>query len=147
MHHVLFLLVLAASDESKIGAALDGFHTAAAKADEKAYFGLLADNAAFLGTDATERWTKEEFRKFCKPYFDKGKGWLYVPRNRHITLTADGKTAWFDELLDSKSYGVCRGSGVLTRAADGWKIAQYNLSIPIPNEAWPKVKPLLEKKP
>lgn len=29
--------------------------------------------------------------------------------------------------------GLCRGSGVLVRIGSAWKIAQYNLSIPIPN--------------
>ncbi|MBZ0089190.1 MAG: nuclear transport factor 2 family protein, partial [Thermoanaerobaculia bacterium] len=36
--------------------------------------------------------------------------------------------------LDSATYGACRGSGVLEKTATGWKIAQYNLSIPIPND-------------
>jgi hypothetical protein len=36
-------------------------------------------------------------------------------------------------LLDSASYGECRGSGVLRQVGGDWKIAQYNLSIPIPN--------------
>ena len=33
-----------------------------------------------------------------------------------------------------KSYGTCRGTGVLKLTADGWRIVQYSLSIPIPNE-------------
>ena len=42
--------------------------------------------------------------------------------------------AWFDEALDTPNMGPCRGSGVLVRGGDAWKIAQYNLSIPIPND-------------
>ncbi len=30
--------------------------------------------------------------------------------------------------------GACRGSGVLVLSGGAWKIAQYNLSIPIPND-------------
>ena len=30
--------------------------------------------------------------------------------------------------------GLCRGSGVLTKEKTGWKIAQYNPSIPAPND-------------
>jgi hypothetical protein len=30
--------------------------------------------------------------------------------------------------------GICRGSGVLKRTKDGWKIEHYVLSISIPNE-------------
>ena len=50
------------------------------------------------------------------------------------SLAEDGRTAWFDEALDSASYGECRGSGALQLYQDGWKIEQYNLTIPIPNE-------------
>lgn len=134
----------AAAESKKIDAVLDGFHAAAAKADEKAYFGALAENAVFLGTDATERWTKEQFRAFCKPYFTKGQGWLYAPKQRKIDFAADGRTAWFDELLENKKNGLCRGSGVLMLVGGDWKIAQYNLSIPIPNDVWPKVKPFID---
>ena len=46
----------------------------------------------------------------------------------------DGAVAWFDELLSHEKLGTCRGSGVLVREEGGWKVAQYNLSVPIPNE-------------
>ena len=42
--------------------------------------------------------------------------------------------AYFDELLDSKSYGTSRGTGVLVKGAHGWRIAQYALTFPIPND-------------
>lgn len=113
---------------------LDAFHDAAARADEPAYFALLADSAVFLGTDATERWTKEEFLAFARPHFASGKGWRFVPRDRQVALSADGRVAWFDELLDSESYGECRGTGVLERIGDHWLIQQYHLTIPVPNE-------------
>jgi ketosteroid isomerase-like protein len=116
-----------------IARAIDDFHDAAAKSDANRYFEHLTKDAVFLGTDASERWTKPEFEAFARPYFDEGKGWTYTSTTRHITL-APGKThAFFDELLENEHYGTCRGSGVL-RLEDGrWRIAQYNLSIPIPN--------------
>lgn len=120
--------------EVQVGRVLDDFHRAAAAANEEAYFGLLAENAVFLGTDGSERWEKEAFRSFAHPHFAKGQGWSFTPRDRHVTFSADGKVAWFDEALDSATYGACRGSGVLEKTATGWKIAQYNLSIPIPND-------------
>lgn len=121
------------SETAAIGTVLDAFHTAASKADEPAYFDLLAPNAVFLGTDATERWDKTAFRAFAHPYFSQGKGWTFKPRDRHVDLARDGKIAWFDELLDSESYGECRGTGVLEKIDGGWKITQYHLTIPMPN--------------
>ncbi|HEV7671623.1 MAG TPA: nuclear transport factor 2 family protein [Thermoanaerobaculia bacterium] len=113
---------------------LDAFHAAAAKADEKTYFALFAPAGVFLGTDATERWDKTAFQAFAHPYFAKGTAWTFLPRNRHVDLSADGRVAWFDELLDSASYGECRGSGVLEKIDGAWKVQQYNLTIPLPND-------------
>src|SRR5882672_7680951 len=86
-----------AAGPEAIAKVLDDFHDAAANADEKRYFGHFADDAVFLGTDASERWTKKEFLAYAKPFFDQGRGWTYFPREgkRNITVSADGKTAWF----------------------------------------------------
>ncbi len=127
-------LTVAAADTTAIASVVDAFHSAASRTDEEAYFALLAPNAVFLGTDATERWDKEAFRAFSHLYFSQGKGWTFTPRNRHIDLSRDGKVAWFDELLDSATYGECRGSGVLEKLDGGWKITQYHLTIPMPND-------------
>jgi len=123
-----------AAESATVSGVLDAFHAAAARADEEAYFALLAPNGVFLGTDATERWDKTAFQAFAHPYFAKGKAWTFTPRNRHIDFSRDGRVAWFDELLDSASYGECRGSGALEKTEGGWKITQYNLSIPMPND-------------
>lgn len=123
-----------APEAAAVAEVLDAFHDAAARADEPAYFALLADSAVFLGTDARERWTKGEFLAFARPHFASGKGWRFVPRDRQVALSADGRVAWFDELLDSESYGECRGTGVLERLGDRWLIQQYHLTIPVPNE-------------
>lgn len=56
------------------------------------------------------------------------------PHGRHVILSPAGDVAWFDEKLDSASYGDCRGTGVVGRDGDTWKIAHYNLTIPIPND-------------
>lgn len=112
---------------------LDSFHQAAAEANYDEYMELLADNAIYLGTDSGERWNKLEFSAFVKPYFSQGKGWLYQPIERHITVTQAKNIVFFDELLENKNYGRCRGSGLLIKTNQGWKILQYNLSIPVPN--------------
>jgi hypothetical protein len=130
---------LAASpDEAAVGATLDAFHAAAAHSDFKAYFGLFTPDGVFIGTDAAERWTVPAFRTYAKPAFDAGKGWTYLPRaaSRHVTIAAISCrcVAYFDELLDSKSYGTSRGTGVLIKGPSGWRIAQYALTFPIPND-------------
>ena len=116
-----------------VDAVLTAFHQAASDANRKGYFGLLADQAVFLGTDGSERWTKREFEAAYGPYMDSGRGWTYLSSHRNITIGTGGAIAWFDEALSSEGYGPCRGSGVLVKTEKGWRIAQYNLSIPIPN--------------
>ncbi|MBV19632.1 MAG: hypothetical protein CL870_00845 [Cytophagia bacterium] len=54
--------------------------------------------------------------------------------NRNIYLNNNKNTAWFDEELSNEKYGVFRGTGVLIKTDEGWKISQYNLLLPIPNE-------------
>jgi metallo-beta-lactamase class B len=117
-----------------VGEVLDRFHRAAAEADAETYFSLLDDDAVYLGTDAGERWSVADFRAFAQPYFDRGQGWTYVPTSRHVDLDEDRGTAWFDEMLENASYGTTRGTGVLTKTPAGWRIVQYHLAIPIPNE-------------
>jgi hypothetical protein len=119
--------------QGAIGSILDAWHAAAAKADEERYFSYFTPDAVFLGTDATERWTRDEFRRWAHPYFASGKGWTYRATARWISFAPDRRVAWFDELLESAAYGTCRGAGVLVATDSGWKIAQYDLSIPIPN--------------
>lgn len=120
--------------EAAVVAVLDDWHAAAAAADRERYVGHLADETVFMGTDATVRWGREAFVEYLTPHFERGDGWTFEPRERRITVAEDGRTAWFDELLDSATYGELRGSGVLIREGEAWKIAQYNLSIPLPNE-------------
>lgn len=121
--------------QGQVAAVLDGFHAAAAAADEEKYFAFFAPDAVFLGTDATERWTKDEFRRWAQPYFARGKAWTYRPKSRWIAFSPDRRMAWFDELLDNANLGTCRGSGVLILTSDGWRIEQYNLAIMVPNDA------------
>jgi phosphohistidine phosphatase SixA/ketosteroid isomerase-like protein len=118
-----------------VARALDDFHDAAAVGDASRYFALLPDDAVFLGTDGTERWTGERFRAFAQPYFERGSAWTYVCLARQIDVDAGGQFAAFDETLDHDAYGECRGSGVLVRRGGRWVLRQYHLSIPVPNGA------------
>lgn len=116
------------------GDVLDDLHRLAAAADGPAYFALFEPDAVYIGTDASERWSVAEFQAFAEPYFSRGRGWDYRVLERHLSNSADGRTAWFDERLHNASYGECRGSGVLVHGRHGWRIAQYVLSLPVPNE-------------
>ena len=121
-------------DERGAAATLDALHLAASKADGDRYFALFAEDGVFLGTDATERWTVEQFKAYALPFFEQGRGWTYSSTKRHIFVSIDGTTAWFDERLYNESLGDTRGTGVLVLRDGTWKIAQYNLTIPVPNE-------------
>ncbi len=118
-----------------ITAVLDDFHQAAAAADEDRYFAHFAPEGVFLGTDASERWTVDEFRAYAHPHFSQGNGWTYKPGERHIEVSDGGRIAWFDEKLTNEKYGELRGTGVLRNIDGQWKIAQYNLTFTIPNDA------------
>lgn len=114
---------------------LDTLHLAASQVDAKTYFGLFTEDAIFIGTDVSEYWNIEKFKSYTMPYFNKDTGWTYVPRNREIKFSDSGKVAWFHEVLDNKSYGTTRGTGVLVLTKNNkWLIAQYHLTIPIPND-------------
>lgn len=130
---VMFFQLTVQASQSQISKVLDNFHQAASDANQQQYFDLLSDSAVFIGTDGNERWSKRGFKAFAIPYFDKGKGWTYLPRDRHITIAKSGQVAWFDEMLDNQNYGECRGTGVLELTPSGWKISQYHLTIPLPN--------------
>lgn len=119
--------------KKEINITLDSWHKAAAEANFNNYFDAMTDDAIFIGTDATENWTKQAFQAYAKPYFDNGKAWSFTALERHIYFSEDKKTAWFDELLDTRMK-ICRGSGVLILLNNQWKIKQYVLSITIPNE-------------
>lgn len=140
----------AQTEKKAIADMLDDWHTAAAEADFERYFSHFEnDSSIFMGTDATERWKIAGFRPWSKPFFDRGKAWGFSAVERHIYLSSGGKTAWFDERLDTPNLGPCRGTGVLVLHAKGWKIAHYNLSITIPNELVdeliPKIDSVLNK--
>lgn len=124
--------------EKEINSMLDNWHKAAAEANYLNYFNLLTDDSIFIGTDATENWTKPAFQAFAKPYFEKGKAWSFTALERHIYFNNDKKMAWFNELLNTQMK-ICRGSGVLILINGNWKIKHYVLSMTIPNDTTDEV--------
>ena len=119
--------------KSQVNQTLDAWHKAASEANYNRYFDAMADDAIFIGTDATEKWTKPAFQAYAKPHFDKGKAWSFTALERHIYFNDNKTLAWFDELLDTQMK-ICRGSGVLVIQKGKWKIQHYVLSMTIPND-------------
>jgi hypothetical protein len=135
-----------------IAATLDALHQAAADADGERYFALFTPDAVFLGTDATERWTLDQFKAWAaqRNLLEGQRGWTYTTTERSITLAPCADVAWFDERLANDSLGECRGTGALVRSEAGWKIAQYNLTVPVPNALMGEVARMIrqaEQKP
>lgn len=118
----------AQSDKQQAEALLNNLNIYSASADWDNYFSLYADDGIFIGTDASEHWNKAQFEQYARPT----KGWRYDLKHRQ--MTQHGDVIWFDEILHSKTYGLSRGTGTLINTAQGWKIAQYHLSFPIPNK-------------
>lgn len=123
------------SGRAAVEEVLDDWHLAASEVDAARYLAHLSADARFLGTDAGERWNRETFVSYVNHYFvGQKRGWTYHPRDRHIDVSSDGNVAWFDELLDNDGYGELRGTGVLRRVGDVWRISQYSMTFTVPNE-------------
>jgi len=122
-----------------IDAVLDDWHAAAAASDLPRYLAHFTDDAIFLGTDATERWTVEQLRAYAEAPFAAGRGWRMRAVRRDVVVR--GEVAWVDEDLDAVNLGPARGRAVLVREADGvWRIAHYDLAITVPNERFEAVR-------
>jgi hypothetical protein len=124
---------------------LGAWHQAATDADFENYFTAMDSLSVFIGTAAEEVWTKTQFQAFSKPYFDKGKAWSFKTLERNVHVDDTGDFVWFDELIETWM-GTCRGAGVLKKTGGVWRIKQYVLSVPIPNEDIQAVIAIKKKK-
>ncbi len=120
-------------EERDINTLMDNWHLAAANADEDIFFGSMTNDAVYIGTDATERWLRDEMREWSKEIFERESAWAFSTLSRNVQLSEDGKIGWFDELLDTWM-GDCRGSGVIVMTEEGWKIRHYHLAMAVPND-------------
>ena len=140
MRVIIFIILISASacnksnPQKEINNVLDSLHYLASIADQKKYIDLFSKNAVFFGTDIDERWPIDDFNSYVKSRFETGTGWTYKSNSRNIFVAKDKRTAWFDEIVENKSYGEFRGTGVLVLENNEWKISQYNLLLPIPND-------------
>ncbi len=117
---------------------IEEWHGNAANAD-LAYFDKISEDGIYIGTDATELWTKDEFVVWSEKYFERGKAWTFTTIERNIYFLDNNNFIWFDELLNT-GMGVCRASGIIKNEEDKFEILHYHLSITIPNESIEEVK-------
>ena len=124
---------------------MDSWHKAAATADEEVFFGSMTKDGVYLGTDKTEKWTRDEMAVWAKEYFERESAWSFTATSRDIYFSENGKVAWLNEKLDTWM-GVCKGTAVLELTNEGWKIALYDLSVTIDNDKIQKFIELIEEK-
>ena len=134
------------TENQAISQLIDGLHYAASQADLDSYLGAFTPKAVFMGTDDWERWTRPvTLDKYVKERFKEGIGWTYKSVERHINFADDGKTAWLDEIIVSKKWGRFRGTGVVTKQNNTWKIAHYSMSVLVANEAFYDISDINKK--
>ena len=106
------------SEKQKVTQFLDQWHAAAAAANFETYFGALAEESIFIGTDATENWNKKQFQAFAKPYFDRGKAWSFKAIERNIYYSEDGKLLKTDKYIEGMDTitCICSRHGIIVRA-------------------------------
>ena len=145
MKKILFILVLPiifccqnTNLDQAVTSVLNKLHLNASEARGTEYFDLFAEDAIFFGTDINERWDKNAFQEYGMTRVETGKGWTYHMTKRNIYFSDDDETCWFDELVRNDKYGQLRGTGVMKLVDQDWKIVQYNLALPIPNDLFPK---------
>jgi len=123
-----------AEAQAEAEAVLDSLHRYASEAALEPYLSLFTEDGVFLGTDRSERWPMAEFAPYVAARFATGTGWTYHPAERELAFSDDGTLAWFDEVVVGTRMGPCRGTGVLRKTAEGWRIAHYSLTLLVPNE-------------
>ncbi len=130
--------------ESSLHQLIDDWHAAAARADAEAFFGAMAEDGIYVGTDPDERWRRDELRSWARDAFERDTAWAFTPLKRNLRIAPDGFTAWWDEKLETWM-GICRATGILRREGPDWKIVHYQLSVALPNEDMPAYLELIQK--
>jgi SnoaL-like domain len=130
-----FAVTTLAVAQASPDATLDALHQAGVDANPAAFTALLAQDVVFLGVDGAARLEGPSAREFFGEHLLQANTWTYRSSDRDMRLSPDGSVAWFDETLEHDQLGRGRGTGVLIRSSGGWKLAQYNLSVPRPGGA------------
>ncbi|MET3105791.1 hypothetical protein AAKU67_000234 [Oxalobacteraceae bacterium GrIS 2.11] len=127
---------------AQVATFIDAWHDDAAHANPR-YFDKMAADGVYIGTDQSERWVRDDFKVWAKPYFARDKAWEFHSFNRHIASNEDKSLIWFDEQLHTQM-GICQASGVIRNTRDGFKIVHYQLSLAVPNDLVDQFKKLID---
>jgi hypothetical protein len=127
----------------QVNAFVDSWHDDAAHA-RMAYFDKMAPDGVYIGTDRGELWQRDAFKAWAKRFFERGSAWSFHATRRNVYASGDGKTIWFDELLDTPNMGHCMASGVIRKTAKGFEIVHYQLSMAVPNDIAGQVTSLVK---
>ena len=116
-----------------IVALLEAHHTAAARKDVQALKNCFAPQGQFIGTDDSEKWSRDEY---VLQLLNSKSGWDMTNCLKQRLIYAvprSPNTAVFFEVVRHAKYGVMRGSGIVIKKRNKWRIAQYILSFSVPN--------------
>lgn len=127
----------------QVNAFVDRWHDDAANTRPE-YFDKIAPQGVYIGTDKTEVWTRDQFKAWAKPYWDKKKAWAFTAQKRNVYFSPDKKYVWFDEQLNTQM-GTCQASGVLRNTGKGFLIEHYQLSLAVPNELLDSITAMIAK--
>lgn len=116
----------------EINSMLNEWHGLAAVGDST-FFDRFDNESFYLGTDAKEIWTLQEFKDFALPYFKRGSAWSFKTKSRNVYLGTYGNYAWSDEVLDTWM-GLCRGTCVMEKKEKHWVIKHYSLTVLVSNK-------------
>lgn len=115
----------------QVNAFVDGWHDDAAHT-RPAYFDKIAPQGVYIGTDKSEIWTREQFKAWARPFWERKKAWAFTAQKRNVYYSPDRRYVWFDEQLTTQM-GTCQASGVLRNTGDGFLVEHYQLSMAVPN--------------
>jgi hypothetical protein len=90
----------------------------------------MTDDAIFYRNMLPKTGIKHNFKLLQNPFLIGEKHG--VLKLWSVIFDKSGKTAWFDELLNTQMK-ICRGSGVLVKVGNDWKIKHYVLTVPNEN--------------
>lgn len=125
---------------------LHSYYAHSPGADIDKYFSCFSSQGRFLGTDGTESWSMEDYRRYLEPFFSPEQKVAYLPYvpkadsrkfNAFPANSPNPSIVAFDELLEIEGIKAqARGTGSLIWNSDQnkWLIFSYHLSIPVPNE-------------